>query len=429
MINRFFKNKLFRDVATLVGGTGIAQALPVLISPILTRMYSPEEFGILAFYMAAIAIIGVASTGRYEMAVLLPKENIKAYNLAGFSVILSLAVSIATFAVLLIFGDRILELFGFRPMPVLYYTIPAGIFAFALFQISTFLLNRVQHYKGLASAKIARSGGISAGQILFGLTGFSTFGLVFGKLFGDLGSAIYAKWLANRNRAFKDSRYSRIIMKAEALTFREMPKINAPHAVSTTLSNQLPNILLAGFFSPAIAGFYNLSFRVCYAPVMLISGSVYQVYSRSVSNNQKEGDDIYRFTLSIVKKLALIALIPFSILLLFAPDLFDFIFGTEWRIAGFYAQLLTPMLFFSFIVSPVTYLPILFGYQRKAFFLDLIYLVLRIAALSTGFFMDSATIAIAGYSAVGVIFLVYLLFWLLSLTKKHNYQKDSPYMK
>ncbi len=429
MINRFFKNKLFKDVATLVGGTGIAQALPILISPILSRMYTPDEFGILAFYMAAIAIFGVASTGRYEMAVLLPNDDNKAYNLAGFSVILSLVVSGITFVIFMIFGDKILELFGFRSMSVLYYSIPAGIFALGLFQVSTFLLNRVQHYKGIASTKIARSGSVSVTQLLFGLTGFSTFGLVLGKLFGELGSAIYARWLASRNHAFKNSRLSWIVMKAEALTYLEMPKINAPHAVSTTLSNQLPNILLAGFFNPAIAGFYNLSFRICYAPVMLISGSVYQVYSRTVSENQKEGDNIHRFTLSIVKKLTLAAIIPFTILLFFAPPLFDFIFGTDWRIAGFYSQLLAPMLFFTFIVSPITYIPILLGYQRKAFFLDVFYLILRITALSTGFFMDSATIAIAGYSAVGVIFLGYLLFWLLSLTKKHNYQKDSPYMK
>ena len=429
MIKRFFNNQLYKDVATLVGGTGIAQALPILISPILTRIYSPDEFGILAFYMAAIAIVGVASTGRYEMAILLPKDNNKAHNLAGFSVMLSLAVSITVFAIFMIFGDRILELFGFRPMSVLYYTIPAGIFALGLFQVSVFLLNRVQYYNGIASAKIARSGGVSVGQLLFGLTGFSAFGLVLGKLFGELGSAIYARWLANRNHAFKNSGLSWIVMKAEALTYLEMPKINAPHAVSTTLSNQLPNMLLAGFFNPAIAGFYNLSFRICYAPVMLISGSVYQVYSRRVSENQKKGDDIHRFTLSIVKKLSLAGIIPFTVLLLFAPPLFDFIFGTEWQIAGFYAQLLTPMLFLSFIVSPVTYIPILLGYQRKAFLLDVFYLILRIAALSTGFFMDSATIAIAGYSAVGVIFLVYLLFWLLSLTKKHNFQTDSPYSK
>jgi len=427
MFNRFKKNNLYKDVATLIGGTGIAQALPILISPVLTRMYTPDEFGILAFYMASIAIIGVASTGRYEVAILLPKSNENAHNLAAFSTILSVIISVAAFIIFLIFGDQILGLFGFRSMSALYYAIPAGIFSYGLFQISTFLLNRIRNYTGIATAKIARSGSVSVAQLLFGFGGFTTVGLVIGKLLGDLSSAMYARWLANKDRAFKNSRLSWVIMKAEALTYKEMPKINAPHAVSTTISNQLPNMLLAGFFSPAIAGLYNLSFRICYAPVMLISSSVYQVYSRSVSENQKEGADIYRFTLSIVKKLTLTAIIPFTVLLVFAPPIFEFIFGPDWRIAGFYSQLLAPMLFITFLVFPVTYIPVLLGYQRKAFILDLIYLVLRSIALFAGFFAGSATVAIAAYSGVGFLFQVYLLIWLLSLAKKHNRKKESPY--
>lgn len=427
MLNKLFKNKLYKDVATLIGGTGLAQTLPFLISPILTRMYSPDEFGILAFYMAAIAIVGVASTGRYELAILLPKLDSEAYNLAGFSAILSFGISVVAFLLLIISGDPILDFFGFSSMTTLYYTIPAGIFAYGLFQISTFLLNRIRNYKALASAKIARSGGVSVGQLLFGFSGFYSFGLVFGKLLGELSSALYARWLASKNHAFKNSRLSWIVMKAEAITYREMPKVNAPHAVSTTLNNQLPNMLLAGFFSPAVAGFYNLSFRICYAPVMLVSSSVYQVYSRSVSENQKKGEDIHRFTLSIVKKLSLTAIIPFSILFIFAPPLFEFIFGTDWRVAGFYSQLLAPMLFLVFIVSPITYIPILMGYQRKAFVLDILYLTLRTGALFTGYLLGNATTAIVAFSGAGVLFQIYLLYWLLSLTRKHNFESASAY--
>lgn len=427
MLNKLFKNDLYKDVATLVGGTGIAQALPIFISPILTRIYTPDQFGILAFYMAVIAIVGIASTGRYEMAILLPKKNSEAHNLAGFSTILTLAVSFASFIIFMLFGDEILDIFGFGSMSILYYTIPAGIFALGLFQISTFLLNRIKKYNELATAKIARSGGVSVGQLIFGFAGFSTFGLVYGKLIGELGSAIYARWLANKDASFRDSKLSWIVMKAEAITYREMPKFNAPHAVSNTLSNQLPNILLAGFFSPAIAGFYNLSYRICYAPVMLISSSVYQVYSRSVSEKQKAEEDIHRFTKSILKKLVLAAILPFTILLIFAPPLFEFIFGSDWRVAGFYTQLLAPLLFLVFIVSPVTYIPILLGYQRKAFILDVIYLVLRILALAIGYYMENATVAIAAFCGVGILFQIYLLIWLLSLTRTHNLQAKLPY--
>jgi len=423
MADKIFKNDLYKDVATLVGGTGIAQALPILISPILTRIYTPDQFGILAFYMAVIAVVAVASTGRYEMAILLPRKNSAAYNLAGFSTILALGVSFVFFIVLMLFGDDILDLFGFGSMPVLYYAIPAGIFALGLFQISTFLLNRIKKYNELATAKIARSGGVSVGQLIFGFAGFPTFGLVYGKLVGELCSALYA----TKDASFKNSRLSWIVMKAEAITYREMPKVNAPHAVSNTLSNQLPNIVLAGFFSPAIAGFYNLSYRICYAPVMLISSSVYQVYSRSVSEYQKKGEDIHHFTVSIVKKLALTAIIPFTVLLIVAPPLFEFIFGSPWRVAGFYTQLLAPMLFLVFIVSPVTYIPVLLGYQRKAFFLDVLYLVLRTGVLFAGYYLGSATIAIAAFSGVGVLFQIYLLLWLLSLTRNHNFEKELPY--
>lgn len=427
MLNKLFKNDLYKDVATLVGGTGIAQALPILISPILTRIYTPDQFGILAFYMAVIAVVAVASTGRYEMAILLPKKNTAAYNLAGFSTILTLGVSFVFFIVFMLFGDEILDLFGFESMSVLYYAIPAGIFALGLFQISTFLLNRIKKYNELATAKIARSGGVSVGQLIFGFAGFPTFGLVYGKLIGELFSALYARWLANKDASFSNSRLSWIVMKAEAITYREMPKFNAPHAVSNTLSNQLPNILLAGFFSPAIAGFYNLSYRICYAPVMLISSSVYQVYSRSVSENHKAGEDIHYFTTSILKKLALTAILPFTILLLFAPSLFEFIFGSDWRVAGFYSQLLAPLLFLVFIVSPVTYIPILLGYQRKAFILDILYLILRTLALFAGYFLGNATVAIAAFCGVGILFQTYLLVWLLSLTRAHNLQDKLPY--
>lgn len=427
MLNKLFKNDLYKDIATLVGGTGIAQALPIFIAPILTRIYTPDQFGILAFYMAVIAVVGVASTGRYEMAILLPKKNSGALNLSSFSTMLALTVSVATLLILLLFGDKILNLFGFGSISVLYYTIPAGIFAFGLFQISTFLLNRIKKYNELATAKIARSGGVSVGQLILGFAGFSTFGLVYGKLIGDLSSAIYARWLANKDASFRNSKLSWINMKAEAITYREMPKFNAPHAVSNTLSNQLPNILLAGFFSPAIAGFYNLSYRICYAPVMLISSSVYQVYSRSVSENQKTGKDIHRFTKSILKKLTLAAIVPFTILLIFAPPIFEFIFGPDWRVAGFYSQLLAPLLFFVFIVYPVTYIPILLGYQRKAFILDVLYLVLRTLALFTGYYIGNSTVAIAAFCGVGVLFQIYYLFWLLTLTRKHNFQPELPY--
>jgi len=410
----------YKDVFTLMGGIGIAQVIPIAVSPILTRLYTPEEFGLLAFYAAWIAIIGVVATGRYEMAILIPDSDSKAKNLAAFAVLLVAAAFLITLFVFLLFGKDIIAYLGFEGFDLLIILIPAGVLGIALFQVFIYLLNRTRDYKGMATTKIGRSGGGSAVQLLLGYASFSTYGLLFGKLFGDLISTAYGWWLSRKNERLKDLQLDWGEMKNQAKTYREFPKVNAPHALTNTSSSSLPNILLASFFSSGIAGFYSLSHRICFAPVQLISSSVQQVYSRTLTERYNRDQEIHDFSISVCKQLSLAAVVPFGILLLFAPSLFEFVFGESWREAGVYSQILTPFLFMVFIVSPLTYIPLLLNEQRKAFKIDIVYLILRVAALTGGLLAGSAWIAIAAFSAVGVAVQLYLLFWILSLTKTAN---------
>lgn len=417
MIPEFVKSDFYKNIVTLIGGTGIAQIVPIAISPILTRIYSPDDFGLLAFYASFVAIIAVVATGRYEMAILIPDKLKKAKNLAAFSFVIVGAVALLSLMVLALFGLEILNFLGFGDFSLLSFLIPAGILFIASFQIFIYVLNRIKNYKGIAAAKITRSFGASGFQLFFGFTGLTTYGLIFGKLIGDTISTVYGWWLTQKVDRLDAIPLDWKEMKAEAWVYREFPKINAPHALTNTLSGSLPNILLASFFSPAIAGFYSLSHRVCFAPVTLISSSVQQVYSRTLTEKHNSENNIHAFTISVFKQLAIFGIIPFGILLLFAPDLFEFIFGENWRVAGVYSQILTPFLFLVFITSPLTYVPLLLNRQRKAFAIDIVYLVLRVLALVTGLWYGSAIIAIIAFSAAGVLIQLYLLFWILSLTK------------
>ena len=95
MINKLKpKSEFSRNVLTLMTGTTIAQAIPIAISPILTRIYTPEEFGIFALYMAFISIGAAIVTGKYEMAILLPKRNEYAKYLVVISIFLTTCFSI-----------------------------------------------------------------------------------------------------------------------------------------------------------------------------------------------------------------------------------------------------------------------------------------------------------------------------------------------
>lgn len=417
MIPEFIKSDFYKNVVTLIGGTGVAQIIPVAISPVLTRIYSPDDFGLLAFYASFIAIIGVVATGRYEMAILIPDNIRKAKNLAVFSFLIVGTITVLSLIVLTLFGNELLGMLGFAEFSLLQLLIPAGILFIASFQIFIYLLNRIKNYKGIAAAKITRSFGGSGFQLIFGYTGITTYGLIFGKLIGDLLSTAYGWWLTNKAAQLKSVPLIWEEMKTEAMVYREFPKINAPHALTNTSSSNLPNILLAAFFSPAIAGFYSLSHRVCFAPITLISSSVQQVYSRTLTEKHNDEKDIHTFTVSVFKQLAILGVIPFGILMAFAPDLFEFIFGENWREAGVYSQILTPFLFLVFVISPLTYVPLLLNRQRKAFAIDIVYLALRVLALGTGLWLGNAIIAIIAFSAVGVLVQLYLLFWILSITK------------
>lgn len=416
----FLSKNFYKDVATLIGGTGIAQLIPIAISPILTRIYTPEDFGVLAFYAAFIAIISVVATGRYEMAILMPKTDNKAKNLAAFSFFIVTVVTIISLILFYFFGAAILDYLNFGIYEFLILLIPLGIFSRAIFQIFIYALNRVKHYKAIAGAKITQSFGVSGLQLGLGVLNYSSLGLVMGRFLGDALGSLYGWWLTVKHERFKNENLEWEEMKRQAKEYKEFPKFNAPHAFTNTSSSNLPNILLATFFSSSIAGFYSLSHRVCFAPIHLISSSVQQVFSRSITEQFNSNKDIHAFTVSVFKQLATFAIIPFAILLVFAPELFEFIFGNEWREAGVYSQILTPFLFLVFIVSPLTYIPLLLNKQRKAFIIDLVYLMLRIAALSLGFWFGDAVIAITAFSIAGIIIQLYLLYWILSLTKRSS---------
>ena len=87
------KSEFSRNVLTLMTGTTIAQAIPIAISPILTRIYAPEDFGMFALYMSVASIISVIATGRYELAIMLPKKDEDAVNIVALSIIISFFVS------------------------------------------------------------------------------------------------------------------------------------------------------------------------------------------------------------------------------------------------------------------------------------------------------------------------------------------------
>ena len=135
MINKFKpKSEFSSNVLTLMTGTTIAQAIPIAISPILTRIYTPEDFGMFALYMSMATIISVIATGRYELAIILPEKDEDAINIMMLSIGITFLVSLITLLIIFIFNAQITLLFGNPNISQWLYFVPLTIVLTGVYQ-------------------------------------------------------------------------------------------------------------------------------------------------------------------------------------------------------------------------------------------------------------------------------------------------------
>lgn len=412
MIKRYLpKSEFSRNVLTLMTGTTLAQAIPVAISPILTRLYTPEEFGVLALYLSIVGILSVLATGRYEMAILLPKKNRDAYHLFVLALLLNLIFTALLLLFYLIFGavsdlSSLGTVFIFVPIAVLLIGTVNGV---------SRLLNREERYSLLSRAKMIQASANGTASLSFGLIGFSAKALIVAHMLGMLFSLFFTRSALRMKTVSPEISISSLGQVAKK--YKNFPAFQMPHAFLNALSSHMPVLLFSLFFLSDTAGLYSLSTQIVLVPLIIISTSLAQVFNRHAAQLLSDGASIYLFTLQTIRRVLKTTAPAFLIVVAFAPWLFATLFGGPWREAGVYTQILSPWLFMVFIVSAVSYIPNLLGRQKKALLLELIYTALRFSSLMIGVLFNEIYLALALFSLSGFIMLSYNLRWILHLAK------------
>jgi len=411
------RSEFIEHVATLAGGTGFAQLIPLLVAPLLTRLYTPGEYGILSLYVSTCAIISVVSTGRYELAILLPPKYIDADRLTLLSSGLALITGITTFFIFVILIKPISHILfpGFNLN--WFYVAPLTIISLGIYQSFSYRLNRDKEYKTIAGSKIVKNTFTGIGQVGLGFLGIGSWGLIIGKILGEISASGYLGRKIRTITGKFSTLWSKPDIKKLAKEHLNFPKFNAFHALTTTVSANLPILILTSFFGTSTAGLFGLSMRICYAPVSILAASIGQVFSRKISEIHKETGDITRFTFKTLLSLTFLGLIPFLILLIFAPRLFSFVFGQQWKIAGIFSQYLTSWYFLSFLVSPIMYIPMMLGKQKKAFIIEMVSFTIRFCALMSGVYYHNEYMSVFAYSLGGSAILLYMLLWIIKLAR------------
>tara|TARA_B100002049_G_scaffold223807_1_gene194653 strand:+ start:9745 stop:11022 length:1278 start_codon:yes stop_codon:yes gene_type:complete len=410
MIFNFFKGKseYTKNILTLVTGTGSAQLIPIIISPILTRLYSPEDFGLIALYLSIVSIISIFATGRYEFAVMLPKLNSEVRAIIRLSCFLALIVSLITFLIVVIFNTEISKLLGNEDISVWLYFIPGSVLLTSFYQLVNYTMIREKQFGVLAKNKVIVSTTNASTQLGVGYFFKSHFGLLLGNVLGQLISIFIIIRTTNVSEYFKATKYP---LKKVAYKYKKFPQYDVPSVLMNTLANQMPLLVLGKFFSLSVLGLYSFMYKILMMPINLLSNSILDVFKQKATedfNNNRECKGIYTETFY---KLTLLGVIPFSILGMFAPELFSFIFGDEWKTAGEYAQIMSPMLFLKFIVNPLSYTFYIAQKQNVDLIFQILLFILTFFSLSIGVLFDSVDLTLAAFSAASsIIYLIYLGF-------------------
>jgi len=413
------KSKFSRDVLTLVTGTTISQIITILAAPIITRLYGPEAFGLLAIFTSITGLIGVIACLRYELAIMLPKSDEEAANVFGLCIFIVSAVSLLSIPILALSYQYIEIILNSQDIGNYFWLIPPYVFLSGMFLALNYWNTRTKHFHRLAIAQVMRTGSQTGTQLGFGITGYTTGGILIGAtVLGQVVSTLVLGIQILRNHI---TFFIRVISTKEMIIvlkrYSNFPKYDIWAALLNAFSSILPIFVLTAYFNPTIVGYYSLGLMVLQFPLSFIQGALAQVFFQKAAEAKNISHEQLKNTvLQMIKPMIFVVFLPVILFILIGPEIFSVVFGSQWAEAGNYVRFLSLWIGITFISSPISILFSIFQKQQFSLFFNVLQLILRVVALITGAVMGSALIAIILFAIVGFITNFAAYFYLLRLS-------------
>ena len=420
MFKKFkLKSEFSRNVLTLMTGTTIAQAIPIAISPILTRIYTPEDFGVLALFVAITSILGSIANGRYELAIMLPKKDEDAINIFALGFIITSIISLFLLIVVIIFNDYFIKLLNNDKIGIWLYFVPVSVFFTGLWNILNYFNNRKKQYKDIAKATILKSIVTAIIQLSIGLIKSGAMGLISGQIVSQLSANI--KLFSN---IIKDkvllSKISKVKIIALAKRYKDFPKYSIISTLFNSTSNIGMPIIISMFFTTSTVGLYFFANKMVKFPLGLVFGSFSQVfYQKAVELYNCDVSELYKFTLKTQYKIGILLIPILFIISLISPYVFSIVFGKKWFIAGEYIKYFAVFIFFNSLYSPISTLEDILNQQRLLMYFNfsLIFTQILIMSFCASFFNLNFEYTILYVSIIGSIHFLLLNTYIIKILK------------
>jgi len=398
-----------RSVGVLAGGTASAQLLLIVAAPVLTRLYSPEDFGLLAVYAGLLGLFSVVASGRYELAIPLPESDRDAAHVVVLSLLLVSATTLASGLVVLAAGRAIADALGVPRLADYFWLLPLGVLAAGIYQVFNYWAIRTRRFQDIARTRIWQAAATLAIQLL----GFKAggFALLLGQTGGQGTGSLRLARPALAQPEFRQLNWRDVCRFAGR--YRQFPIFSTLSGLFNTAGRQLPPIMFAAFFGVGAAGVYALAHRVLTTPMSILGQAIANVLFSSAAEARRE-DRLGPLVAKVHDDLAQIAMPPTVVLIALGPELFAFMFGAQWRNSGEFARWMAPWLYLVFVTSPLSTLVFVLEKQRGGLVFDAILLLARAASIGIGAWKSDFLLAVMLFAITSAICWFCFLLWIMN---------------
>lgn len=375
------QNGLVRNVGILAGGTVVAQAILALSMPILTRLYSPADFSLLAVYASVLGLVAIVSCLRFNIAVPLPEAPAESMNLLVLSLMSTAAFACLTAIPVIVAPKATVALLGQPALQPYLWMVPIGVALASSYDALQYWTSRKRQFAIITKTRVVRAVGGAGTQLAIGGVSPSPFGLILGHLlYSGLGvvDLIRALWRDDRSLLMA---VTRVRLKDTARLYRRFPLFSVPEALFNTIGLEVSILIIAANAIGPEAGFLMLAMRVMGLPMTLIGSSVAQVFLVEAPERMRAGT-LPAFTWRAMLALLKTGAPPLILAGAVSPWLFPVVFGAGWARAGVIVAWLTPMCILQFVASPVSMILHVTGRVAWAMWLQIVGGIVRVGCVA-----------------------------------------------
>lgn len=413
------ENRLVKNILKLISGEGIGRAIGFMAAPVITRLYTPSDFGILAVFSSLCVLLYPFCTFKYTVAIPLhPNETIGINSLAACLLVLVVNTVIISIA-LVLFHSRILLLFSSENIDAFWFFIPMAFFFYGISEILSYYSTRYKDFSIIAKVTVAKKAISALIKIVLGLFRFNVIGLLIGNIIAESGGLTL--YIRTYWKKLKDNvcHVSPVKIGLVLKRYIDFPLYRLPSQILKNASGSILMLYFAWHFGSATTGQISLAMAMLSTPVSFACTSVGKAfYGEIASIGRKNSKKISVLAVRIMVRLFVISILPFTLIICFGPWIFRTFFGAEWSQSGTFARYLCFYLIFRFVYSPISDgIFNVYEQQKLLLWLEVSRVMIVASSLLISFLRNfSVTNTIATYSlalTVQYILSIMLVFYIL----------------